>query len=198
MPSGGVRAGNELEEIEAGVFEVAAQPDPAGIDEVDDGRDDLGLAGGVLGDGLHEIEQGHVLYHGPFPPWWIGLGCCRSPAVHDRAHDSAASRRTSRRKVVNPLSELMRAIRPEVTCSMRPSMRRGGCARASRWSTNARSGESWRARGPGARFASDPPLLRCRATRRTIRPAAVPVDETGVRLPLERSENAVRRGDDGC
>src|SRR5262245_21008194 len=81
MPSGGVRAGNELAEIEAGVFEVAAQPDLARIDEVDDGRDDLGLAGGVLGDGLYEIEQGHVLYHGPFPPWWIGLGYCRPHRV---------------------------------------------------------------------------------------------------------------------
>src|SRR5262249_13188712 len=132
MPSRGGRAGNERAEIEAGVFEVAAEPDPARVDEGDDGRDHLGFTAGVVGDGLHQSERCHVLRHGPFPQWWIGLGCCRSPAVHDRAHDSAASRRTSRRKVVNPLSELMRAIRPEVTCSMRPSMRRGGCARASR------------------------------------------------------------------
>src|SRR5262249_31345084 len=73
-----------------------------------------------------------------------------SAVVHDRAHDPAASRRTSLRKVVNPLSELMRAIRPEGACSTRPSMRRGGCARASRWSTNVRSGgklEGHRTRG---------------------------------------------------
>src|SRR5262245_63480012 len=100
MPSGGVRAGNELAEIEAGVFEVAAQPDLARIDEVDDGRDDLGLAGGVLGDGLYEIEQGHVLYHGPFPPRLIGVGCCPSPAVHDLSPTSAASRATSPEKAV--------------------------------------------------------------------------------------------------
>src|SRR5215813_3925587 len=72
---------NEPADIEAGALEVAAQPDLARIDEVDDGRDDLGLAGGVLGDGLHQIEQGHVLRHGPFPPWWIGRGCCRPHRV---------------------------------------------------------------------------------------------------------------------
>src|SRR5262249_60138379 len=43
-----------------------------------------------------------------------------------------------------------------------------------------------------------PPLLRFRDTRPTIRPAAVPLDGTSVSLALERRQNAVRRGHDGC
>src|SRR5215471_12071844 len=138
---------NEPADIEAGPLEVAAQPYPARIDEVDDGRDDLGLARGVLGDGLHQIEQSHVLGH--------RVLSFRVSPLTNCAPDSVTSRRTSARKLVNPLSDLMRAIRPEVTCSMRPSMRRGGCARASRWSTNARWGDSSSARGPGTRSASN-------------------------------------------
>ena len=40
--------------------------------------------------------------------------------------------------------------------------------------------------------AGDRSLLRFRVTRPMIRPAGVPLDGTDVRLPLERSENAVR------
>src|SRR6266446_2317117 len=97
-------------------------------------------------------------------------------AVHDRPHDPAASQRTSLRKVVNSLSDPMRAIRPDVTCSMRPNMRRGGRARASRWSTNASSGDSWSATEPGVSSGRDSSLLRLYATRPTIRAAALPLD----------------------
>src|SRR5262249_22170288 len=89
-------------------------------------------------------------------------------------------------------SEVMRAIRPEVTCSTRPNIQRGGTARASRWSTNARSGASWRATGTSG--ACDPSLLRLPLTQPTIRPAGATLDGTGVRLPLEAGERAVQLG----
>src|SRR5713101_1538463 len=43
-------------------------------------------------------------------------------AVHDRPRDPATSPRTSLRKVSNSLSDRMRAIRPDVTCSTRASV----------------------------------------------------------------------------
>jgi DNA-binding winged helix-turn-helix (wHTH) protein len=85
----------------------------------------------------------------------------------------------------------MWAIRPDVTCSIRPSMRRGGCARASRCSTNARCRDSSRAMGPRASLRRDPGLLLVCATRPTIRALAVLHDGTIVRLGLERGEKAV-------
>src|SRR5262249_17215696 len=78
MPSGGLLVGHEPAGIEAGALEVAAQPDPARVDQVDHGRDHLVLAAAVVGYGLHQLEQPHVRCHGRLPTWWIGMGCCNA------------------------------------------------------------------------------------------------------------------------
>src|SRR5205823_6930584 len=77
-------------------------------------------------------------------------GAVREPAAdsfmvrHGRSLPSpgASSRRTSVRKATSPRRDVTCATRPEATCSTRPRMPRGGSARTSRCSTNARSGDS--------------------------------------------------------
>src|SRR5262249_26611803 len=99
MPSGGGRVGNERVEIEAGVFEVAAEPDAARVDEVKDGRDHLGFTAGMVGDGLHQFGHGHVLGHGPVRSCGIGFG--RYDACLHQARDGASNAHRHRNSVRN-------------------------------------------------------------------------------------------------
>src|SRR5262249_22329773 len=80
LPSGGRDAGGpDVAQVELGATEVAAEPDPSRVHEVDDRGDDLRLRGGVLGDGGHEIEQRAFGWHRRFLP---GGRSVASSALH--------------------------------------------------------------------------------------------------------------------
>src|SRR5262249_37833077 len=69
----------DVAQVELGAAEVAAEPDPSRVHEVDDRGDDLRLRGGILGDGGHEIEQRAFGWHRRFLP---GGGSVASSALH--------------------------------------------------------------------------------------------------------------------